>query len=40
MKRQAIIWANADPLDWCIYVAQGGDELQNKQYTCPISIVV
>ena len=26
-RQQAIIWTNADPIHWCIYVAQGGDEL-------------
>ena len=25
--RHAIIWINADPIHWCIYVALGGDEL-------------
>ena len=24
---QAIIWTNADPIQWCIYAALGGDEL-------------
>ena len=27
MQHQAIIWANADPIHWCIYAALGGDEL-------------
>ena len=26
-RRQAIIWTNADPIHWRIYVALGGDEL-------------
>ena len=25
--RQTIIWTNAEPIHWCIYVALGGDEL-------------
>ena len=27
MRRQAIIWTNADPIHWRIYAALGGDEL-------------
>ena len=28
---QAIVWTNADPIDWRIYAALGSDELkQNK----------
>ena len=27
IQRQAIIWTNAEPIHWCIYVALGGDEL-------------
>ena len=27
IRRQAIIWTNADPVHWHIYVASGGDEL-------------
>ena len=27
--RQAIIWTNADPIHWRIYVALGGEELNN-----------
>ena len=27
-RRQAIIWANADPIYWRINEAQGGDELK------------
>ena len=27
-RRQAIIWSNADPFQWCLYVALGGDELR------------
>ena len=27
-RRQAIIWANADPIHWRIYAALGGDELK------------
>ena len=26
-RRQAIIWTNADPINWRIYATQGGDEL-------------
>ena len=26
-RRQAIIWTNADPMDWRIYATPGGDEL-------------
>ena len=26
-KQQVIIWINADPIDWCIYAALGGEEL-------------
>ena len=26
-KREAIIWTNADPIDWRIYTAREGDEL-------------
>ena len=26
-RRQAVIWTNADPLHWRLYVALGGDEL-------------
>ena len=29
--RQAIIWTNADPIHWRIYVPLGGDELTYKQ---------
>ena len=29
-RRQAIIWANADPIHWCIYAALGGDELSDR----------
>ena len=28
--RQAIIWTNADPIHWRIYVALGGDELTRR----------
>ena len=28
--RQAIIWTNADPVHWRIYVALAGDELRPK----------
>ena len=31
-SRQAIIWTNADPICWCIYVALGGDELIDKYF--------
>ena len=27
-RRQAIIWANADPIHWRIYAALGGDDLK------------
>ena len=27
IRRRAIIWTNADPADWRIYSALGGDEL-------------
>ena len=30
-RRQAIIWANADPVHWRIYAALGGDELNDLQ---------
>ena len=30
-RRQAIIWTNADPINWCIYAALGGDELTSCQ---------
>ena len=30
-KQQAIIWTNAEPIHWRIYVAQGGDALILKQ---------
>ena len=26
-RRQAIVWSNADPFQWRIYVALGGDKL-------------
>ena len=26
-RRQAIIWTNADPINWRIYATLGGDEL-------------
>ena len=29
-RRQAIIWTNADPIHWHIYVALGGDKLTMK----------
>ena len=29
-KRQAIVWANADPIHWRIYAAIGGDVLRHK----------
>ena len=38
-RRQAVIWTNADPIHWCIYVALVGDELMEWQYqyfTLPI----
>ena len=28
-RQQAIIWTNADPIHWRIYVALVGDELSN-----------
>ena len=30
-RRQAIIWTKADSIHWCIYAAQGGDELTMMQ---------
>ena len=27
-RRQAITWTNADPVQWCIYAALGGDDLK------------
>ena len=41
-RRQAIIWTNADPIDWCIHGVVGGDKLTHKQletYGCILSIV-
>ena len=29
-RRQAIIWTNADPIQWRIYAAMGGDELKKS----------
>ena len=29
---QAIIWTNADPIHWCIYVALRGDELTHLNH--------
>ena len=29
--QQAIIWTNADPIDWHIYAAPGRDELKGQQ---------
>ena len=45
-RRQAIIRTNPDPIHWCIYAAQGGDELQafcgmilhSKHQTCKLKI--
>ena len=31
-RYQAIIWTNADPINWCIYAALGGDELMHLSY--------
>ena len=31
IKRQAIIWTNADPTYWRIYAALGVNELMSKQ---------
>ena len=31
-RRQAIIWTNADLFHWRIYVAQGGEELLQKEW--------
>ena len=31
-RRQAIIWTNADPINWRMYVALGGDELMCWRY--------
>ena len=33
-RQQAIIWTNADPIHWRIYVALGGDELMNMESHC------
>ena len=33
-RRQAIIWTNADQIDWRIYVALGGDELMHWPPNC------
>ena len=30
-RQQAIIWANADPIYWCIYAAVVGDKLMELQ---------
>ena len=29
-RRQAIIWSDADPVHWRIYMALGGDELNTQ----------
>ena len=41
-RHQAIIWTNADPVHWCIYVALGGDELTGSMGTnfCEIFIQI
>ena len=31
-RQQAIIWTNADLIDWRIYAAPGGDELNGMEY--------
>ena len=40
---QAITWTNGDSVQWCIYVALGGDELMScvlyVRYICPSSYV-
>ena len=33
-RRQAIIWTNADPIDWRVYAALGGDELKQGLTHC------
>ena len=42
MRRQAIIWTNADPIDWRLYAALGGDELDNDlspiRHSLPIAL--
>ena len=32
MRRQAIIWTNADLVHWCIYAVLGGDELNQGNW--------
>ena len=39
-KRQAIIWTNADPIDWCIYAALGGDELKIMMFRWAIGSIL
>ena len=34
IRRQAIIWTNADPIHWRIYATQGGDELLAQVIRC------
>ena len=36
-RRQAIIWTNAHPINWRLYMALGGDEI-NNQYGHPSSV--
>ena len=41
-RPRAIIWTNADPIHWCIYVAPGGDELtirHHKSWTITGSLI-
>ena len=35
-RRQAITLTNADPIHWCIYAAQAGDEL--TEYMTPLAV--
>ena len=35
-RRQAIIWANADPVHRCTYAAQGGDKLSQSCTFCSL----
>ena len=38
-KWQAIIWTNADPIHWSVYVAQGGDELTHLTLGCAEAMI-
>ena len=39
-RRQAIIWTNADPIQWRIYAALGGDELTHWDWVIYIYVSV